>query len=258
MLIAGFLRWKVGTSFRPYLLLRREFWLGWLDLAGWAVGYTPIIGALLGVTLLRKGIPRALVLGLAIGYAAFGLVFTMHIHTHGYYHAVLIPIVAIPLGAVVALIADRLRQTSARWFWLPTIGALVLAMLFGFREVRSRLGSQVFESIETAREIGEIVNHSSQVLYLAHYYGLPLQYNGELTGAYWPRKITYWLYRRADERELSVGQRLDALGFSPEYFVITDFTEFYNHHTDLEEFLNNDCNLVAKSDDYLIYGACEP
>jgi 4-amino-4-deoxy-L-arabinose transferase-like glycosyltransferase len=177
--IADFLHQQVDVSFRPYLLLRREFWMGWLDLAVNALGYTALIAALLGASMLRKGLPRALVVGLGLGYVVFGLVYTMHIHTHGYYHAVLIP-----------------------------------------------------------------------------KYGLPLQYYGELTGAYWPRRITYWLYRRADERELSIQQRLDALVFSPEYFVIIDFNEFSTHHADLKEFLADNCVLVAESHQHLIYGAC--
>lgn len=257
VLVAGFLRAQAEMSFRPYLMLRREFWMGWLECVGWAVGCAAPIGALLGASMLRKGLPRAFVLGLGIGYVAFGLVFTMHIHTHGYYQAVLIPIIAIALGPLVTLFVDRLGRISDRWpVWLAIVGALVLAASFSFLEVRSRVGSQVFESVETAKEIGEIVNHSSEVAYLARYYGLPLQYNAELTGAYWPRKISYWLYRRADERELSVDQRLDALGFSPEYFVITDFDEFETHHADLRQYLAGNCVLVADNDRYLIYNTC--
>jgi hypothetical protein len=252
----GFFRWKLETSFQPYLLLRREFWMGWLYCVGWAVGYAAPIGALLGASMLRKGLPRALLMGLMIGYVAFGLVFTQHIHTHGYYQGVLIPIIALSLGPLVTLIANRFWQTSRRGSsWLTLAGMLVLALSFGFLEVRSRLGSQVFESVETTKEIGRIVEHSSRVVYVARYYGLPLQYYGELTGAYWPRRITYYLDRRG-EPELSIEQRLDALDFSPEYFVITDFSEFSSNHTDLKAYLADRCVLVAGSEQYLIYNAC--
>jgi hypothetical protein len=254
--VAGFLRSQVEMSFRPYLLARHEFWMGWLTCIGWAVGYAAPIGALLGVPMLRKGWPRSLVVGLGIGYVMFGLVFTMHIHTHVYYQAVLISIIAISLGPLVTLIANRFRRASDRWYWwLAVAGAVVLAASSTFLAVRRQLGSQVFESVETAREIGEIVHHSSRVVFLARYYGMPLQCNGELTGAYWPRRITYYLYRRG-EPELSIKQRLDALGFWPEYFVITDFDEFESNHPDLKAYLADSCVLVAKNDRYLIYNAC--
>ncbi len=253
---AGVLRPQVQMSFRPYLLSEREYWMGWLYLANHAVGSWPIIGAVIGLPMLRKGLPRALLAGLGAGYVAFGLVFTQHIHTHDYYQAMLIPIVAIALGPLVVLVAGRLRQAPGRWTKrLVVAGALGLALAFSFLEVRAQVGSQVFESAETAREIGGIVNHSNRVVYLARYYGQPLQYNGELTGAYWPRSITYYLNRR-DEPELSIQQRLDALGFVPEYFVITDFSEYTKNHGDLQEYLTEYCALVADNARYLIYKDC--
>lgn len=258
LFIAKFLQSQAQMSFRPHLLLHREYWREWLLVEVNAVGYIALIAALLGVPMLRKGLPRTLLIGLWIGYAVFGLVFNFHIHTHGYYHLQFIPIVALSFGPIVTLVVNHLRQVCTKWYWwMPVIGALLLVMLFNIREVRGRLGSQVFESEETAREIGEIVNHSSNTVYLAHHYGLPLQYYGELSGAYWPRRITYWLYRRPGERELSIEERLSALDFSPDYFIITNFKEFNRHHTDLKEFLaNNDCPLVAESDQYLIYKVC--
>jgi hypothetical protein len=136
-------------------------------------------------------------------------------------------------------------------------GILTLAMLVGFREVRSRLGLQVLESEQVAREIGELVGHSTHVVFLAPYYGMPLQYYGELTGAYWHRSITYWLYRRPDERNLSVEDRLEAFGFRPRYFVITEFNEFRSHHTDLKEYLTENCSVLAETPQYLIYNSCQ-
>lgn len=252
--VAGFLRWKVETSFRPDLFWYREFWTGWLELAVNSAGYSTLIGAAIGLPLLGSRPARAMVMGLGAGYGVFSLVFTMHSHTHGYYHAQLIPITAIAAGAVITLIADRLRQVSTRWYWcLPILGVLVLSLYFSLSQVKSSLGHQVFEDPATARQIGQIVHHSSKVVYLSRYYGMPLQYYGEFSGAYWFRPVTYYLYRRPQDRELTIRERLDRLNFSPEYFVITDFKEFDNHHADLKEYLARNCGLIAQTDRYLIY-----
>jgi hypothetical protein len=32
IVFAGFMRWKVSTSFMPHLLTKRDFWLGWFQL----------------------------------------------------------------------------------------------------------------------------------------------------------------------------------------------------------------------------------
>jgi 4-amino-4-deoxy-L-arabinose transferase-like glycosyltransferase len=256
--IADFLRWKVETSFRPYLLFHREFWIGWLDGVLEVIGTTALIVALIGLPALRRGLSRALVVGLGIGYAAFGLLFTMHIHTHGYYHAQLIPVIAMPLGAMIALTVNWLKAACVKWYWwLPAVGALALVMFSDLREVRGHLGKQVFESAEVAKEIGSFVRHSSRIVFLARYYGLPLQYNGELIGHYWPRSISYWLYRRPDQQNRSVENRLQALGFTPEYFVITDFNEYNKHHTDLKEYLTQSCSVLAETPQYLIYYSCK-
>lgn len=258
ILIAGFLRWKIDTSFRPWLLAYGEFWRGWLDLAVGGVGYTAFIAALLGVPLLRKGLSRAIIVGLGTGYVVFGLVFTMHVHTHGYYQAQLIPIVAISIGPLVSLIAKQFGQIENKWYWwLPVIGVFALSTYSGIREVKSQIGNHVFEREQAARRIGEILNHSSQTVFLAYKYGLPLQYYGEFTGAHWPERVETWLNRKLADRELSVEERIDNLGFTPEHFVITDFNRFNTDHTDLKEFLVSNCVLVEHSDEYLIYSDCK-
>lgn len=257
ILIAGSLRWKIETSFRPWLLSYREFWKGWMDLALAGVGYTALITALIGIPLLRKGLPRTLIVGLGVGYLLFGLAFTMHIHTHGYYQAQLIPIVAIAITPVISLVAKQLEQTSNKWYWwLPVIGFVGLIIYSGIREVRGQIGNHFYESERTAQQIGEIVNHSSQTVFLAYKYGMPLQYYGEFSGIYWPERIETWLDRNLSERELSVEERLDNIGFTPEYFVITDFNRFNKQDADLKEFLVNNCVLLEQTDEYLIYRDC--
>jgi hypothetical protein len=108
-----------------------------------------------------------------------------------------------------------------------------------------------------AKDIGEIVHHSSKTVFIARFYGMPLQYYGELSGSSWPKAIETGLYRRPDEKELSINERLAGLSFVPDYFVITDFDNFNQRHVDLKEFLNTHCSVVAENEQYLIYdGTC--
>lgn len=76
--------WNYTSSFQPHLYLHVEFWRGWAELALNAVGLGSLAIGLLGFALLKRGLPQALVAGFGIGYLLFGLVFTYHIHTHGY------------------------------------------------------------------------------------------------------------------------------------------------------------------------------
>jgi hypothetical protein len=86
---------------------------------------------------------------------------------------------------------------------------------------------------------------------------MPLQYYGEFTGVYWPRRTGLQAYLDIDVADLTIQDRLDDLGFSPEYFVITDFAEFEKNHSDLKSFLAENCESLAATGRYLIYdGAC--
>ncbi len=208
--------------------------------------------------MVRKGWPRSLLIGLWTGYAIFCLVFTYHIRFADYYHLQLIVVVALSFSPLIILIVNHLRRLSNRWYWwLPVCGTLLLVLLFDVREVKRRLAAcRGFESEQVAQEIGEIVDHSSYVVYLAPYYGMPLEYYGELSGVYWPRGTAQRTSGHSENRELGITERIHALDFPPEYFVITDFDEFGNHHVDLKQFLVDHCSLTAKNDHYLIYSAC--
>ena len=256
-IVAGFLHWKVGTSFIPHLLLSQVYWREWLLLGTSEVGFTPLLLALLGLALVSRGIPRALLAGLWIGYFVFGLVFNFHIHTHGYYHLQLIPIVALSFAPIMTILVHQLRRICTGWYrWLPVTATLVLVFLINAYEVRKGLAYPSFESIDVLREVGAIVKHSTRTVYVARFYGRPLEYYGELSGLPWPQRITQGLYRRSGERELTIEERFNTLGFSPEYFIITDFNQFDRYHPDMKEFLSNHCPVVAQNKEYLIYGAC--
>jgi hypothetical protein len=257
--IAGYLRWWVGFGFLPHLYFHAEYWEGWLHLAVSAVGYLGLIGALFGLPMLQRGLPSAFVGGLWFGYLILGLVFNVHIHTHGYYHALLIPVVALSLGPIFDLMSGYLRQFLNKWYWgIPLATAILLVAIVNFRNYRDGISYRVFDIRPKAQEIGEIIQHSNKTVFVAYYYGLPLQYYGQFTGAIWPRKINYWLYQRPGDRELSVDERLNSIGFSPEYFVITNFLEFDQHHTDLKDFLQQRCKLISeKNENYLVYGDCK-
>jgi hypothetical protein len=134
---------------------------------------------------------------------------------------------------------------------------LLVVGLFTVREIRGAFSFYgAIESEEMAKEIGNTVDHSNKTVYIASYYGRPLEYYGELSGAHWPRSVSDTDRALGRQHERSVDERLHALGFSPEFFVITQCHEFDNHHSDLKEYLTSSCALVAENANYLIFGNC--
>jgi hypothetical protein len=153
-------------------------------------------------------------------------------------------------------IATTLKALPGKSWLAPTIATLLIISFFSFREVRGSLYTKRIEDPQIAREIGEIVDHSTHTVFVSYYYGFPLQYYGEFGGAPWPVRIEDPFYRLPDEKERSVQERLDTLGFNPEYFIITNFDLYNRKHQDLKVYLEENCSINRQTDQYLIYGSC--
>jgi hypothetical protein len=193
---------------------------------------------------------------LAIGYFIFGLFFTFHVHTHPYYHIQLLPLIAICAAPFLATVMDTFRRLVGNNWWMPIAACLMIVSYFSWREVRNTLYTSHFENPKLDWEVGEAVGHSPRTVFVAYHYGLPLEYYGELAGAPWPVSIDDPFYRHPDARELSVQERLDGLGFVPEYFVITNFDLYHRKHQDLKAYLENYCSPIRETEAYLIYANC--
>jgi hypothetical protein len=256
IMFAGFMRWKVSTSFMPYLLVKKDFWLGWFGNVVGVAEFMPLFLAILGFFILRNRKVQFLTLGLAVSFLVFSVAFTYHIHTHPYYHIQLFPIIGLCMAPVIVSVGQSLRQAIGKFWWMPVVVAFLFAAYVGYSEVRNGLYRTHLENPAVAREIGKIIQHSSRTVYVAFYYGIPLEYYGEFAGAPWPVAIEDEFYRRQGERELSVQERIDGLGFVPQYYVITHFDLYSRKHQDLQAYLENNCAVLKETDAYLIYANC--
>jgi hypothetical protein len=241
---------QANVSFVPSLLFQRFYWEGWLESVSWAVGIVPLVVGILGVATLRSGPGRSFLIGLWSGYIVFCLLFTYHITFAGHYHLLLTPIVAISCAPLV--LSNFVGAIRGSWL---AKGLCVIAVLLTM--VTTLLGiSRTFRAAGTlepprvAATVGNIVQHSTRTVFLSPFYGAPLEYYGELAGEWWPRQREQ--LGRGPETERSVSERFRALGFEPEYFIITDFVALRSYEQDLEAFLEH-CTLLADSSEYLIY-----
>ncbi len=257
IVFAGFMRWKVSTSFMPYLLTKRDFWLGWFQLGINVVGAAFLIAAIIGFFLLPNQTARSLIIGLAISYLIFGVVFTYHIHTHPYYHIQLFPVIAICAATCFASLVNTLRSSSLKFWPVPVILSVCIVLYFAYRAERDSLYQDRMEDPKLAWQIGEIIGHSPRTVFVSRYYGIPLEYYGEFGGAPWPVRIEDPFYRKPGEQERSVQERIDQLGFTPEYFVITYFDLYQRLHQDLQAYLESKCSERVEAKDYLIYSQCQ-
>ena len=256
IVFAGFMRWKISNSFMPHLLTKKDFWLGWLQSGSEVVGGTFLIAAIIGFFLIPNRLARSLVIGLAVSYPIFGLAFTYHIHTHPYYHIQLFPLVAICAAACLDMLIKVLRHHAGKLWLVPVMISLLISFSLVFLTFRHSLYRARMEDPRIAWEIGELIAHSPHTVFIARYYGLPLEYYGEFGGAPWPVRIEDPFYRAPGAAEQSVKERMDRLGFRPEYFVVTHFDLYERKHQDLQEYLKDSCALQIQAPEYLVYGNC--
>ncbi len=239
----------------PQLWLTGFFWRGWINNIGDTVGFIPLIGALLGTLMFRQGLPRALMIGLWVGYFIFGLALNYNLATHNYYQLQLIPIIGLSIGPVMALVIDQLNQIHPQMHWrFAAWGVLLLALLLSIGIARSRLVNPNLEhKVKVEQEIGELVNHSTRTIFLSSDYGVPLEYNGLLSGSPWPLASDLEWEQLAGVPTLTAEERYNAwfAKNSPEYFIVEDFVEF-DEQPDLKQFLSR-FPIVSQNNDYVIY-----
>lgn len=283
----GFLNELAQGSFLPHLLLEPFFWKAWFFIIGQVIGYLPFAAALAGLIMMKKGISKALLLGLWVSYFVFGLVFTLHIHTHDYYHLSFIPIVALSIGTLGALFVKYLFKQ-----WKVTIVlCLIIAGVAGGIMTRLNLGEFFSENkdklkivsnfigvnpqfknfitgdyereVQMAKEIGEIVGHSTETVFLTQNFGRTIAYNGEFSGLPWPTSFSLMERRLRGLRELTKEELYNLeyltirthgkyIKYRPDFFIITDFIEL-NEQPDLKSFLNENFPVIAQCEDYIIF-----
>jgi hypothetical protein len=253
---SGLLQGQVQGRILPQLWLSRLYWGGWLNQIEKVVGYIALILGLLGVFFIQDRPARALLLGLWAGYIAFGLVFTYHIYTHDYYQLQLIPILALSIGPIFALILSHLEKTYRQGTWrLAILAILLFGLSLSLYKTRWRVINTGYErEVKVAQEIGQAVNHSTKTIFLAPNYGRPLVYHGELYGLNWPQAGDFYLGQLSgqpipDTQEL-FNEWIST--YAAEYFIVTDFEEFAAQ-SELKNLLTHNYPVIANTPDYLIF-----
>lgn len=257
LFISQALQGQADTSFIPSLLLELYFWQFWLKHIYGIIGFAAFLGGMVGVLLFAPDWRRLMMIGLWVGYLIYGLVFNYHIHTHDYYQLPFVPVVALSLGPLGALLLKNFNELHTHWLPRAFMAAiLLLATLLHiglFLRERQEMPDLAAE-VRLAEEIGARVNHSTHTLILAPYSGSPLKYHGEIAGWPWPTVGDINAERLIGMPELSVEARFDALQVihEPDYFIVTDFAE-YMAQEDLRTFLTTHFPIILQGENYLIF-----
>jgi 4-amino-4-deoxy-L-arabinose transferase-like glycosyltransferase len=189
--VRDFLTGAAEGRIQPDLLATAWFWRGWWEMVSIVLPFpqrqallalVPIVAGLAGIAVVRRGAPRAILVGLWLGYVAYALVFTVHAASHAYYALPLIPILALSIGGLAGSLLERLEASApiAR----PALLVLVVLVL-GVAAFKSHPGPADHGAIDDYRRIGELTGHTTHALVVDERLKSPIMYWGWLVGDYW-------------------------------------------------------------------------
>lgn len=253
---AGFLRGYATQNFLPRLWFTPYFWGGWFDCIRLSVGYVPFILGLLGILLAQTKTLRTLLLGLWVGYFCFGLIFSYSTHSQDYYHIILIPIVALSLAPVGQAIFKSILIAN-RKFNILFAAIVMFAIAASLHEARTRwkaVQDYVQTEVSSAVEIGQLLDHRTDVISLASYYAKPLKYHAEIGGKRWPYGYDFRGNEIMGRENISPHKRLqeDMKQYSLKYFVVSDMEEF-NKQQELKKMLYDNFPVLKETKNYVIF-----
>jgi hypothetical protein len=257
--IMGSMESQFLGRFFPEMWRDLGFYFQWEDMATGIVGYGPVFLALLGTLLFSNWGLRALGIGLWIGYFLFGMTFPYHFTTHSYYHLPLIPIVAITLAPVGALLLKPLADLKPKLvIQFAVVGILFSAIALKAWDVRLDLAREDFRH-EPAHwaKIGEVLDHNPSVVGLVHDYGNRLTYYGWVTPKIWPPLGQQNIRKLQGKPAIEVKEWFDERAGNKDFFLVTMKNQF-EKQPELKKLLEDNFPIYAEGDGYLIYDLRNP
>jgi 4-amino-4-deoxy-L-arabinose transferase-like glycosyltransferase len=234
-----------------HMVLDPSFYVRWMSFIHRFLDLSLVFIGLVGLLIAPK-LARPLLLGLWIGYGIYGTFFPYQIHTHDYYHLMLVPIISLSAASIVELFLARLVQQDRLWRTL-FISIAILAIAYPLWVARSVLLVRDYRHEPPIwQEIGQSLPQDGNVIALTHDYGYRLMYYG------W-RKVSR-LWPVAGDLEVAAirgGEDLNLSYFEDRtrdvrYFLVTLQGELERQPW-LKQVLYDNYTVLKEGDGYIIF-----
>jgi 4-amino-4-deoxy-L-arabinose transferase-like glycosyltransferase len=257
LFISGFLNQQLAFRFFPEFWSEPGFYLRWKGAIDGVIGFGAFATAISGIFVAKKR-GMAFLIGLWLGYFAYGMAFAYHITTHEYYQLMLIPIVAISLAPVAEALFDTANRLGRTWFVRALFSALIaLVVAIQIWNVRVELIRDDWRpDAEFWTTLGEKLGQNGPVLAIAQDYGYRL--------AYWGWQDVYSWYdsgdldiRILDGRRFDLAQRFQDLTSNKRFLVVTQLNRF-EQQPDIKDFVYKTYPIFAEGKGYVVFDLAHP
>lgn len=244
--------WTVALS---HLVLEPSFYLRWFNFIQSLLGLSALLLGLIGM-LLYPPRGRALLLGLWLGYGLYGLLLPYQMYTHSYYHLQLVPILALSLAPLGALLWERLSQMEKRWLALATLVMVGGIAFISWQSIYTQAKVDYRNEPVFWQEVAAALPPDRKVVALTQDYGFRLMYYGWRKVNLWPISSEQGLSElRGSHKEFqNIFNRRTA---AQDYFLVTDFDQL-DSQPELKQLLDEKYPLFASGTGYLIYDLQHP
>jgi 4-amino-4-deoxy-L-arabinose transferase-like glycosyltransferase len=250
--VRDFLSGESESRLEPHLLGTAWFWRGWWSMLTTSLPFpqpqsflalVPLAASIAGVAVATRR-ARPILIGLWLGYIAFGLTFTYHIATHSYYSLPLIPILALSIGVLAGFVLERLRA-------VPLARAAVIALVIvsiGLAAFKSQIiasSENPQRLIADYRRIGTITGHTRHALVVDQLLVSPISYWAWIVANYW--------YEPTPAQDLPVTGD-PSPGIEPSqysFLIVMEMSELQTEPT-LRTFTRS-LPVLAKTSDYAVF-----
>jgi 4-amino-4-deoxy-L-arabinose transferase-like glycosyltransferase len=249
---------QFALRFFPKMWIDPAFYFRWAYTINWTIGWGASLLAALSVFLADPKRERPLLIGLWIGYLAFGMTFPYHFFTHDYYQLPFIPVVAVSIAPALRLFFERFYERSPGLFPRLILAGIVLvglAVPSWYARVQIVNSDYRNEPIFWI-EIGDKLGHDVSVIGLTQDNGFRLAYWGWQGSTAWFTNADFDLRYLAGQ-DVNVLEKFTEDTAGKQYFVVTMFGELDNQPI-IKDLLYTHYPIFAQTDEYVIFDLQRP
>jgi hypothetical protein len=242
-----FSSWTLALA---HLLLQPVTYLRWLNLIQQLLNPVALLLAFIGV-LLSQGRSRFLLLGMWLGYVAYGLFLPYQMTSHSYYHLQLVALVAISIAPVASRLVAWLITRSRIWQYIAMAAAFAWLAYWSWQALIPLYSQDYRNEPAYWQEIASYLPENGKIIALTQDYGYRLMYYGWRKVVLWPNRGEMRLnVLRGSEKDFRdfFAKRIDGKS----YFLITAFKQFDDQPA-LKETLYGNFPILAQGSGYVIF-----
>jgi 4-amino-4-deoxy-L-arabinose transferase-like glycosyltransferase len=255
--IGGFLSQQFSFRVFPALWVDLPNYSRWFKQVIDTLGLPGLLLALAGVWLFKRNHAFRFVIGGWVGYILYGLTFAYHIGTHDYYQLPFLPLAAVSMAPVFAIVVSQLDQftlTNKRPILTFTLQVALLAAAFWSGRL-VLTGQNYYAEPAFWRALGDRLRDTS-VLGLTQDYGYRMAFYGWDSIENWPSTGDLAIRDLAGKGQADPVAVLEKQIAGKHYFLVTWFDEFERQGA-VKSYLHSHFQ-AEQGDGYLLFDLQNP